>query len=172
MKKVKSGKREKVVIRECRLFRVSSFLLLRFSRFLLFVSEDQAFFTDGPAVFLVHVEAVEVFPCIDLLSGPGFAFVAGAENVASFADDPAVLVVGKIDAQECGLEVRFDLFPGRTAVRGSQYHARTADDVALTAIAKIDVKERRLSSRVLLDPRVAFVGGGENYALIADDPAA
>lgn len=142
------------------------------SPFSLFIFEDEAFFADGPAVFFVHVEAVEVFACVDLLTRPGFAFVAGAENVAGFADDPAVFVIGKIDTQERCFEARLDLFPCRTAVRGSQYYSRAADDVTLFAVAKIDVKERRLCARVLFDPRVALVRRSENNAVVADDPAA
>ena len=42
---------------------------------LFFEAKDQAFGTDGPAVLLVHVEAIEAFAGVAFLADPRFAFV-------------------------------------------------------------------------------------------------
>ena len=83
------------------------------------IADYNAFGADGPAEALGHEEAIEMVRGRAFLFDPRAAFVGGAENRALVADDPTVLVVGKVDPHKRFGVVRYYAGPRRSAVFGT-----------------------------------------------------
>src|SRR5260370_23012374 len=135
------------------------------------VSQDQAVGADRRAVLLVKEEGEEILLGSAFLRYRGATAVAGTQDGAATAYDPAVAVADKLHAQQGRARRRFNRRPASSAVDGAHDRPALAGCPSLFLVAKIDVIERGRRSGRLFRPAVTGVFGAQNRTVGSDYPA-
>jgi hypothetical protein len=87
-----------------------------FRLILFFVSQNETFFPNRPALFLVHKQPVKRIGRLGIHLDPGFAPVIGSQDGAGGSDYPSGFVIGEKNAKERFGDGRVHSFPIHTAV--------------------------------------------------------
>jgi len=113
---------------------------------------DQSFAANCPAVLLINEQRIQILFSPAFLLNPRLPPITGTENYAAASDNPTLIFVYELHAQQRPARRRLNFSPASSAIFSAQDSAAFSDSPTLFLVSKMDVVERGVGLRVLFRP--------------------